>query len=215
VSGTAEPAEIVADLWRLAGADASALGYLKLSGRDPALPSSFRIGAAAQASIAAVGLAAAELRHRAGAPRQDVSVDMRHAATEFRSEQCLTIDGRAPAALGDPLFGAYRTGDGRFIRLHMNFPHHRENVLKLLACAPTRASVEAALKGWEAVAFETPPMNAAASSRRCGRRMNGRSIRKRTQSRRCPSCRSRKSAMRRRGRFREAQNHSRGFAPSI
>ena len=155
MSGTAEPAEIVADLWRLAGADASALGYLKLSGRDPALPSSFRIGAAAQASIAAVGLAAAELRHRAGAPRQDVSVDMRHAATEFRSEQCLTIDGRAPAALGDPLFGAYRTGDGRFVRLHMNFPHHRENVLKLLACAPTRASVEAALKGWEAVAFET------------------------------------------------------------
>ena len=114
MSGAIAPADIVADLWRLVGADASALDYLKLSGSDPVLPSSFRIGVAAQASIAAVGLAAAELRHRARAPRQQVSVDMRHAATEFRSEQVLTIDGKAPAAFGDPLFGAYRTGDGRY-----------------------------------------------------------------------------------------------------
>jgi hypothetical protein len=155
VSGAIAPADIVADLWRLVGADAKALDYLRLSGSDPALPSSFRIGAAAQASIAAVGLAAAELRHRAGAPRQHVSVDMRHAATEFRSEHYLTIDGKAPAAFADPLFGAYRTGGGHFVRLHMNFPHHRENVLKFLGCAPTRAAIEEALKNWEAVAFET------------------------------------------------------------
>jgi hypothetical protein len=155
VSGAIAPAEIVADLWRLAGADASALRHLSLSGSDPALPSSFRIGAAAQASIAAVGLAAAELRHHAGAPRQRVSVDMRHAAAEFRSEHCLTIDGKAPASFADLLFGTYRTGDGRFVRLHVNFPHHRENVLKFLGCAPTRAAIEEALKNWEAVPFET------------------------------------------------------------
>jgi crotonobetainyl-CoA:carnitine CoA-transferase CaiB-like acyl-CoA transferase len=155
VSGAIAPADIVADLWRLAGADASALQYLNLSGKDPVLPSSFRIGAAAQASIAAVGLAAAELHHRACAPRQQVSVDMRRAATEFRSEQCLTIDGKAPATFGDPLFGAYRTGDGRYVRLHMNFPHHRESVLKFLGCAPARPAIEEALKNWEAVAFET------------------------------------------------------------
>ena len=154
MSGAITPADIVADLWRLAGADASALKHLSLSGSDPVLPSSFRIGAAAQASIAAVGLAAAELHHRAGARRQKVSVDMRHAATELRSEQLLTVDGKA-ATFGDPLFGAYRTGDGRYVRLHMNFPHHRDSVLKFLSCAPTRASIEDALKAWHAVAFET------------------------------------------------------------
>ena len=155
MSATPSPADAVADLWRLAGGDATALDYLKLSGGEPALPSSFRIGTAAQASIATVGLAAAELYHRAGAPRQTVSVDMRHAAVEFRSEQYLTIDGGAPASIGDPLFGAYRTGDGRFVRLHMNFPHHRDNVLKFLSCAPTRAAIEAALQNWDALAFET------------------------------------------------------------
>ncbi len=145
----------MADLWRIAGGEASALDHLKLTGTEPALPSSFRVGAAAQASIAAAGLAAAELRHRAGAARQAVSVDMRHAAIEFRSEHYLTIDGKAPATMFDPLFAAYRTGDGRFVRLHMNFPHHRENVLKFLGCPPTRVAIERALSKWEAVAFET------------------------------------------------------------
>ena len=103
---TPSSANVVADLWQLAGGDAAALAYLRLSNSDPVLPSSFRIGTAAQASIAAVGLAAAELHHSAGAPRQSVSVDMRHAAVEFRSERYLTIDGGAPTSIGDPLFGA-------------------------------------------------------------------------------------------------------------
>jgi len=155
VSEAIAPADMVADLWGLVGADASALQHLNLSGKDPVLPSSFRIGAAAQASIAAVGLAAAELHHRAGAQRRQVSVDRRHAATEFRCEQLLTVDGDAPASFSDPLFGAYRTGDGRCVRLHMNFPHHRESVLKFLGCAATRASIEEALQARDAVAFET------------------------------------------------------------
>ena len=155
MSAGLSPVEVVAALWRVAGVDAAALDFLHFSGEDPVLPSSFRIGAAAQASIAAAGLAAAELHHRAGARRQTISVDMRHAAIEFRSEHYLTIDGGAPDAIGDPLFGIYRAGDGRFVRLHMNFPHHRDNVLKLLGCAPTRAAIEAALKNWDAIAFET------------------------------------------------------------
>jgi hypothetical protein len=155
VKGAPSSADIVGDLWRLAGGDAAALDHLNLSGRDPVLPSSFRLGTAAQASIAAVGLAAAELHYRAGAPRQTVSVDMRHAAVEFRSEHYLTIDGGGSASLADPLFGAYRAGDGRFVRLHTNFPHHRDSVLKFLGCAPSRAAIEAALKDWEAINFET------------------------------------------------------------
>jgi hypothetical protein len=153
VSGGASPADIVADLWRLAGGDPTALDHLGLTGSDLVLPSSFRIGTSAQVSIAAAGLAAAELHHRAGAPRQRLSVDTRHAAIEFRSEQLLTIDGKA-GSFGDPLFGAYRTRDG-FVRLHMNFPHHRDSVLNFLRCAPTRPAIEQALSGWEAVPFET------------------------------------------------------------
>jgi hypothetical protein len=51
--------EAVAALWRGAGLEEDALGWLRLTGRDPVLPSSFAVGTAAQASLAAAGLAAA------------------------------------------------------------------------------------------------------------------------------------------------------------
>src|SRR5438067_937740 len=55
------PRDILADLWILAGGDAAALEAITLTADEPPLPSSFRVAAAAQTSIAASGLAAAEL----------------------------------------------------------------------------------------------------------------------------------------------------------
>ena len=145
--------EAVAGLWSLAGGDPAALGQLALTGAEPALPSSFRLGSVAQAAIAASGLAAAELRHAAGFPRQPVAVAMRHAAVEFQSERHLRLDGAAPPP-GDPLMGLYRARDG-YVRVHTNFAHHRARILAFLGCAPTREALAAALAGRDAVAFET------------------------------------------------------------
>ncbi len=143
----------VAGLWALVGGDAAALGWLTFSGAEPALASSFRLGTVAQAAVAASGLAAAELRHAAGLPRQRVTVAMRHAAIEFQSERHLLVEGAAPPPV-DALMGLYATRDSH-VRIHTNFAHHRERVLTLLGCAPTRAAVAAALAERDAVAFET------------------------------------------------------------
>ena len=121
---------------------------------EPALPSSFRIGTAAQASIAAAGLAAAEIHHCRGGEHQLVSVDMHHAATEFRSESLLRIDGGSPPPLWDKIAGAYRCGDGRWVRIHTNFAHHRAGILAILDCANTRDAVAGALMAWAAGDFE-------------------------------------------------------------
>jgi hypothetical protein len=86
-------AEILADLWSAADGDAAALSRVALTGEEPALPSSFRVGAVAQSSIAATGLAAAEIWKARTKRAQVVSVNMRHAAVEFRSERYLRIDG--------------------------------------------------------------------------------------------------------------------------
>ena len=55
----------------------------------------------------------------------------------------------------DKIAGVYRTGDGRWVRLHTNFPHHRDGMLKLLGCAYEREAVQAALLKWEGEKFET------------------------------------------------------------
>ncbi len=149
------PLQVLADLWAAARGDAGALQRLALTGREPALPSSFRIGAIAQAVIAAAGLAAAEIWKRRTGRAQSVSVDMRPAAIEFRSERYMRIAGKPPGPAWDKIAGIYGTGDGRKVRLHTNFPHHRDGILKLLGCAYDRDAVQATLMKWEAEQFET------------------------------------------------------------
>ncbi|GAC1335329.1 MAG: CoA transferase [Bradyrhizobium sp.] len=149
------PREILADLWTAAGGDLAALDSVSLTGDEPQLPSSFRVAAAAQTSIAAVALAAAQLWKLRSGQSQDVAVDMRHAVVECRSERYLRVDGKPPPPAWDAIAGVYRTGDQRFVRLHTNFPHHRAAVCQVLDCKPERADVEAALMQWDGEAFET------------------------------------------------------------
>ncbi|WP_166293622.1 CoA transferase [Bradyrhizobium sp. 2S1] len=146
--------EILADIWIGAGGAPSALDAVRLTGSEPQLPSSFRVAAAAQAPIAAAGLAAAEIwKARSGEP-QDVAVDMRHAVVECRSERYLRVDDKPPPAW-DKIAGVYRVKDGRFVRLHTNFPHHRDAVCKVLGCNAERDDVQAALTRRDGEAFET------------------------------------------------------------
>jgi crotonobetainyl-CoA:carnitine CoA-transferase CaiB-like acyl-CoA transferase len=149
------PLEILADIWTSAGGDPAALGAVTLTGEEPQLPSSFRVAAAAQASIAATGLAAAQIWQLRSGQSQDVAVDMGHAVVECRSERYLRVDGKPPPPAWDAIAGIYKTRDARFVRLHTNFPHHRDAVCKVLDCKPERDVVQAALMQWDAEAFET------------------------------------------------------------
>ena len=149
------PRDILADLWTSAGGDPSALDTVTLTGEEPQLPSSFRVAAAAQTSIAAAGLAAAQIWKLRSGQGQDVAVDMRHAVVECRSERYLRVDGKPPPPTWDVIAGVYKTRDQRFVRLHTNFPHHRAAVCKVLNCKPERDDVQAALMQWDGEAFET------------------------------------------------------------
>ena len=149
------PREILADLWALAGGEPAALETVTLTGDEPQLPSSFRVAAAAQASIAAAGLAAAQLWKLRSGQSQTTAVDMRHAVVECRSERYLRVDGKPPPPAWDAIAGVYHTRDNRFVRLHTNFPHHRAAVCAVLGCEAERDQVQAALMQWDAEAFET------------------------------------------------------------
>lgn len=151
---TITPAEALAHLWAVLGQPADALSRVMLTDAEPALPSSFAVGTLAQSTIAATALAAAQVDTLRSGRQQTVSVDMHHAALEFRSERYFRVDGELPPEPWDKIAGLYRCGDGRWVRLHTNFPHHRDGVLKLLGCAYDRDAVAVALSQWKAEAFE-------------------------------------------------------------
>ncbi|MES2635092.1 MAG: CoA transferase [Pseudomonadota bacterium] len=146
--------DALSGLWALAGLPAEALAFAHLTGADPVFPSTFAVGTAAQSTIAAAALAACELGHLRGTPRQRVSVDMLHAACECTG--WFSVDGRVPD-LWDKFSGLYRCSDG-WVRLHANFAHHRDGALKLLGLDPAtaqRQDAEDAMLQWRAIDLET------------------------------------------------------------
>jgi len=146
---------VLADIWRGAGCDGAALRHIQFTGVEPVLPSSFAVATAAQATIGAAALAAAELWRLRSGRRQSVGVDMRQAAIEFRSERYLRVDGKVPDEYHDDLAGLYRCGDGRWARLHTNLPHHCSGLLKLLGVPHDKAAVQRALDRMTAEALES------------------------------------------------------------
>ena len=141
-------------IWQQAGLPPDALQRVSLTGQDPVLASSFAVGAAAQASIAAAALAATQVGLLRGMPAHTVSVDMQHAALECLSHYA--IDGRVPD-IWDKYSGTYRAQDG-WVRIHAKFAHHRDGALALLGLqagdCTSKADVETALQTWRAQDFE-------------------------------------------------------------
>lgn len=141
------------NIWNCGGLPPDALPHAILTGVDPVLPSSFAVGAAAQAAINAGALAACELGHVRGQARQDVSVDMQHAALECSG--WFSVNGRVPDGW-DKFSGLYRCADG-WVRIHANFEHHRVGAMRLLGLNPAtaqRADGERELLTWKALDFE-------------------------------------------------------------
>ena len=148
------------ELWTTARLAATALDTIDLPAQGPVLPSSFAVTTAAQSSLGAAALAAAQIGLRRGGPAQRVTVDAEHVALD--SLGWFTVNGQAPAAWGK-VSGLYRCADG-WVRIHANFEHHRDGALRLLGLPPgpqtERAEVAEALRGWRAVDFETAAADA-------------------------------------------------------
>jgi crotonobetainyl-CoA:carnitine CoA-transferase CaiB-like acyl-CoA transferase len=154
MSSNLVPSAALASLWRAGAWPADALERVALTGAEPVLPSSFAVGTAAQVSTAAAALAAAEIGRLRNGLVQDVAVDMRHAALECCA--FFTIDGKR-LEVWDKLAGLYRCHDG-WVRIHTNFAHHRDGVLRLLGlpegAETPRTAVADALAPWSVLAFE-------------------------------------------------------------
>jgi crotonobetainyl-CoA:carnitine CoA-transferase CaiB-like acyl-CoA transferase len=127
---------------------------------DPILPTPFRIGTAGAATIAAAGLAAADLWEIRSGRRQAVAVDVRQATASLRSGHYMKLGDGEVSAERNAIMGVYPTKDGRWSYLHCNFPNHRAAALKVLGVAEDRAAVARAVATWNAADLETAIIDA-------------------------------------------------------
>ncbi len=148
------PREALDQILDTVGWDRIPSSHVKFTGSDPILPTNLKVGGAGAATIAACGLAAADLWELRSGRRQDVSMDVRSAAMSMRSSRYVHIVGEETKPAWDALSGFYRTADDRWVQLHCNFAHHREGTVALLGCADTRESVAAAVATWQAARLE-------------------------------------------------------------
>ncbi len=123
-------------------------------GSDPILPTPFRIGETAAASLAAVGLSVSDLWHLRTGRRQEVKVDARQAAASLRSGKYLAMDGAPVSAERTPVMGVYPAKNGRWSYLHCNFPNHRDAALGVLGVEEDREAVRRAVAQWDALELE-------------------------------------------------------------
>ncbi len=149
-----DPSGALQSLWQQAGGDPAALADIHFTNPDAQLPSVFAVGTLAASTIAAQALVAAELWRLRSGRRQSVQVDARRALAMFRSERYLSIDGRPPVEIRNPLTGFFQAGDGRWVQLHANFPHHRDGILRILQCDDSREAAAAAIAKWNAAELD-------------------------------------------------------------
>lgn len=141
-------------LWSHTGLKTDALAHAHLPEQPSALPTSFHIGTAAQSSIAAAALAAAEFWSLRSGRKQLVTVPK--GAAELECSGYFTLDGKTPRVWAK-YSGLYECRDGH-VRVHANFDHHRDGALELLGLpagdSVPQEQVAAALKTWRAAEFE-------------------------------------------------------------
>ncbi len=123
-------------------------------GSDPILPTPFRIGETAAASLAAVGLAVSDLWELRTGKRQEIAVDARHATASLRSSRYLKLNGEPAAGERPSVMGVYPAKNGRWSYLHCNFPNHREAALGVLGVEEDRDAVRRAVAQWDALELE-------------------------------------------------------------
>ena len=147
--------ELTERLWlALRGAPALAR-EVSFGGGAANLPSRFEVGELAAACVAVATLAVAELwSARTKRAVRAVRVDRRLAGASFRAEKLLKPQGWTPPERYDPLMGDYRGRDG-WIRLHTNYPNHREVAMRVLDRPVGKQAVADAVSRWSVVELES------------------------------------------------------------
>lgn len=150
------PSDTVKYIWEGLGLPQAALSSLNLEddGDHTYYASSFKIDHLAQSTIALSALAASlvqSVKTRQSLAR--VTVPLKHACLEFKTERLYTVDGRPPSSTWGPIGGLHAAADG-FVRIHDSFLNHRYGTLALLGLDRDATREAVADRVWQWKRFE-------------------------------------------------------------
>lgn len=140
-------AAMLTEAWGALSGDLDLLPLVRVTRKHAGLlPSTTPCTSAMVAAVAAATLAVSGVHAaRTGQPAAPVVVDAEHVAVAARSERYALLEGTtAPESLFAPLSRFWRTRDG-WLRLHTNYPWHRDRALHVLGCADDVDAVAAAV----------------------------------------------------------------------
>lgn len=138
-------------------------GKVSIRGQDPVLATRHRFGELMAAAQAAFGMGLGHLWELRGGAPQNVTTNVRHAVHQHHGIAFMRQNGRrlpfedyaSSAGIESPMSAAfYPTRDGRFVKIELFYPRLHDALFKVLKCAPTLRSVEAAIMQWDGEALE-------------------------------------------------------------
>lgn len=155
------------------GAGMPAAGEVTIAGADPVFSSPFKLGETCAAVLGGVGTAVNDIWELKTGRRQQVSIDVRHAAAALRSTTYMQrpdANGRFQTIVNErhermlQLTRPWPTRDGRWFLPHFGLPNLQARVLQVLGCEFTPESVGPAVAKWDALDLEA----AIDEARACG-----------------------------------------------
>jgi crotonobetainyl-CoA:carnitine CoA-transferase CaiB-like acyl-CoA transferase len=147
----ADSRQILETAWRSLAGDPSLLGKVRFE-QPGALPCHFLVADLAAGSMAAAGLAVAELVALQSGHPPEVVVNRALAAGWFHT--AIEPAGWAMPPFWHPLCADYRARDG-WIRLHTNIPSHTRAVVETLGAPEDAGRAAAAVATWRAEDLES------------------------------------------------------------
>jgi CoA-transferase family III len=134
------------------------LSSLTPSDQKHGFPSSYHVGVLAQTSISLAGLIASLVyAHRVGDNSiPQVTVPLKSALAEFISERLCFYGGKGANFKVEPIGGLHPCQNGRFVRVHDGWAHHRAAALKTLGLDETasREQIDEQTATWDALQLE-------------------------------------------------------------
>jgi crotonobetainyl-CoA:carnitine CoA-transferase CaiB-like acyl-CoA transferase len=132
--------------------------HVNFHGGDPVFPSSMCLASGMGAALAMIGSGIDEIWAARTGRRQEINIDLNHAAFFMSSMWLLKINDEAATETDDlgplPVEGLFKCRDERWVSISCVFPPLTNGTLEVLGCAQDRKSAAAAIAQWDSFDLE-------------------------------------------------------------